>query len=88
MELRQKEDNEVEENLECFWKDSSILLKYAPPGHLLHDIAKFDVIVKEDCLPENMLDAMDAEKKVAFNYIPFLLRHLIGKFKLKISLYS
>ena len=39
-------------------------MKYAPAGHALLDVAKFDVIVKEDCLPSQLLKFVDQEKKV------------------------
>lgn len=44
--------------------ESNILMKYAPAGHALLDVAKFDVIVKEDCLPSQLLKFVDQEKKV------------------------
>ena len=59
-----EQDITYQEKLSAFWKDSDVLIQHAPTGHLLRDIAKFDVIVKEDCLPEQLLDSVEQDKKV------------------------
>ena len=50
--------------LQKFWKESDMLVSLAPEKSKLRDIAKFNVIVKEDCLPQKPLHLLEQDKKV------------------------
>ena len=59
-ESRQLERKE-KQALKRFWKDSLPLLRSAPQGSTLHDIARLEFIVKNDIIPT---DPEDLDKKV------------------------
>ena len=40
-----------------------------PSGHKLKDVARYEVVVKENVVPEGDLHELEAEKKVLFNLI-------------------
>ena len=50
--------------LKGFWRDTISLLRKAPEGSKLHDLARLEYIVKAGIMPEN---PEDAEKKVRFD---------------------
>lgn len=56
----------LQSQLDIFWHDSALIVKQVPTGHPLRNTAKFDLIVKEDCLPEQPFDLLEQEKKVEF----------------------
>ena len=47
-----------------FWEETNTLVKNAPHGHHLHNVAKFDIFVGDNSLPDVSFDVLDAEKKV------------------------
>ena len=55
---------EEESVLKTFWSESESIVMKAPSGHKLKDIARYEVRVKENIVPEGDLQELDAEKKV------------------------
>ena len=55
---------EEESVLKTFWSESENIVMKAPSGHKLKDIARYEVRVKENTVPEGDLQELDAEKKV------------------------
>lgn len=69
-ELQESEERaqklEAEAILETFWSESENIVKKAPSGHKLKDVARYEVEVKESIVPDGELHELDAEKKVSF----------------------
>ncbi|PIK56988.1 putative sperm-associated antigen 17-like isoform X3 [Apostichopus japonicus] len=63
LEAEQKAEAKSREELEKFWKQYEPLLKRAPKGSSLHDIARIKYIVKNDMVPE---EYEDAENQIEF----------------------
>ena len=67
-EIQDSEDRarllEAESTLKSFWSESESIVMKAPSGHKLKDIARYEVFVKENIVPEGNLQELDAEKKV------------------------
>jgi len=59
---------QLEEELSSLWVDSDLLVKHAPTGHPLRNIAKFDVVVQEDCFPDQLDEAMEPKVR-SFRYV-------------------
>ena len=55
---------EEETVLKTFWSESESIVMKAPSGHKLKDVARYEVRVKENIVPEGDLQELDAEKKV------------------------
>lgn len=55
---------EAEAVLKAFWSESENIVMKAPSGHKLKDIARYEVRVKENILPEGDLQELEADKKV------------------------
>lgn len=58
---------EAESTLNGFWSESEIIVLKAPSGHRLKDIARYEVTVKENILPEGNLEELDTEQKVGIS---------------------
>ncbi|XP_068698646.1 sperm-associated antigen 17-like [Montipora foliosa] len=69
-EIQDSEDRarllEAESTLKSFWSESESIVMKAPSGHKLKDIARYEVFVKENIVPEGNLQELDAEKKTEF----------------------
>ena len=57
---------ELEGKIAHLWEDCDLLVKYAATNHPLKNIAKFEVVVQEECFPDNL--NMVFEPKVSFVY--------------------
>ena len=73
-----EDDSNLEKKLDIFWKDSDYIVKHVPSGHSLQNVAKFGVIVKENCLPNGTLDMIDQEKKVMVLFLFPIKKKLVA----------
>ena len=46
-------------------------MKHAPTGHPLRNIAKFDVVVQEDCFPDELEEAMEPKVRICYFMLDF-----------------
>ena len=66
---------EEEAILKAFWSESESIVMKALSGHKLKDVARYEVRVKENTVPEGDLQDLDAEKKVLYTILNYL-KHL------------